>query len=373
MALKSKLFTPIFHGDHKHAVGLAMADSSLELVNLVEEKHGLGIDYFKRISLGTETVVRGYIRKSDEFVQAVTSLVADLRREKQAVTVATALPDYQVFTRVMKFAPDQYNKDTVIEDIRREVRLALPLDLDEVIIRALRNDVADGSKEILIFVTHKSLISNWVENFTKAGISLAVIEMESLSLIRSLIKECPLESSIFIADLGGSSSDLSIVDCDGIKLSASVSVGGKRYTQIIARELQLSTDEAEKQKCSIGLTGAGHSPVSLVLEREVKLLADKINDEIRFYEQGNKPVAKIIVVGGTAAMPGLFEFLSKTCGRPCELGHPWVNIESKIVDSFSLARKHLPVNQEYFYGSATGLAMRGLNRGNLRAGINFLE
>jgi type IV pilus assembly protein PilM len=357
----------------RHAYGLSIADSSLELVSIVEEGQELAINHFSRVLLEPEVIVRGYIRKGEKFLQSMTDLTKDLHDKEKDIVIVAAVPDYQVFTRCIEMSKGTFDKNTYKDDIKVEMSKSLPLEFSEVVLRNTIHTVKDGAKEIMVYATHRSLIDNWVENFAKAKMTLAVVEMSAHGLIRSLIKECPQDTSYCIIDLGGSSTDICISDYHGLRLSASIASGGKQLTQIIAREMKLSTDEAEKQKCTVGLKGKADSLITPIIQRELKPVVDKINQEISYYEKNNPQVKKILLVGGTSAMPGLAMHVSQYCKKEAEIGHPWINVKSEIVSSFALTAKKLPVDDEHHYAGATGTALRGLDKENIKKGIDFLS
>ncbi|MBI4090820.1 MAG: pilus assembly protein PilM [Candidatus Komeilibacteria bacterium] len=372
-SIQRALRSPLRRSKAHHAFGLAVADSSLELVNVVLDKEKLAVNYFARVPLESGVIERGYIRKFDAFQAAINELFSPTDGKEKNRTVVSAFPDYQVFTRLLKIDRADFDKKGLDAFVLGEMSKSLPVELNEVTIRTLTHEASENTIEVMIFAAYNSLIQNWVKNFQQAGLNITGIEMESLALIRSLIKECPINVAYFIADLGGSSSDLTIVDCYGIKLSASIASGGKYLTKRVAEELQLTLDDAETQKRQIGLTEQGHSTVALVLAKGLQEIVDKINKEISYYEHSGKHIEKIFLAGGTSGMPGIVEYFSKQCGRSAERGHPWTDFESDIVGSFKLSTKNLPKDQEHFYAGATGLALKGLNRGHLKKGINFLE
>ncbi len=369
--LSSVFSLPLFRGHPRHAYGLAISDSSLELVNMVLEKNKVAIDFFHRIVLDPGIIARGYIRKSEKFAAAIKDLTKNIPQPTDRLIAVSAIPDYQVFTRLLNF-PSAIDKETFPDVVQTEISKSLPVELNEIVIQTMTYELKEKGRRVMVFATYRSLINNWISNLEKCGIQLAVLEMASLSLIRSVIQECPIDVSYFLVDIGASSTDLAIFDCHGIQLSASMAIGGRHFTDVIAQNLKIDTTQAEEQKCTIGLSGTGHSMVSPLLEKELQPIAEKVNREISFFEKDGPKVTKIFLAGGTSAMPGIVAYFKRVCNRDVEQGHPWVEVESEVVTSFALARKKLPKNQEHYYTAATGLALRGLNRGKLKQGINFL-
>ena len=366
------MFTsPLFRHHPDHAYGLAISDTSLELVNMANVKSKLALVFFSRVMLESGIIERGYIRKFDAFARAVKDLTKNLD-QGDSLTVVSALPDYQVFTRLLSFGDAEYDGDTIDTEIKTIMSKSLPLDFTEVVIRNNVYEAREGKREIMAYATHRSLIENWEKTLKKSNIRMAALEMTSQAMIRSLIRECPVGVSYVLVDIGASSSDICIFDCHGVKLSASMATGGRHFTETIAQAMQLDFAKAEEQKCSVGLKGTGNSMVTPILLKELEPIAQKIVKEIEYFERTGQKVKKIILAGGSSSMAGIVPYFQEHCKRETEQGHPWIGVQSEIISSFALSSKKLPENQEHLFTAATGLALRGLNKGKIKSGINFL-
>ena len=112
--------------------------------------------------------------------------------------------------------------------------------------------------------------------------------------------------------------------------------GGYNFTRDIMRKRQLEWAEAEHHKLEFGL---GDNPavenvqtVSM-LDITEKPTEDSIVDEVRrslrFYvkEAGNSDFRKIYLMGGTAKLKGLKEFIEEKVAIPTEIFMPFINVE----------------------------------------------
>src|SRR5438105_4134064 len=88
----------------------------------------------------------------------------------------------------------------------------------------------DGSNGIV----QTAIIDNYVKVFELAGLEPQALEIESLSLIRSLIEDA---NTNLMIDMGAKTTSLNLVDGGYLRLSKSLNVGGDTMTNSIAQSL----------------------------------------------------------------------------------------------------------------------------------------
>src|SRR3990167_1884069 len=85
-----------------HAIGIDIADSSLELVNIETLKDGnLAINEHARVTLPSRTIVHGTIRDDRDLDAALTQLFIRAHLDPRGVSVVSALPDSQVLVKAL--------------------------------------------------------------------------------------------------------------------------------------------------------------------------------------------------------------------------------------------------------------------------------
>jgi len=82
-------------------------------------------------------------------------------------------------------------------------------------------------------------------------------------------------------------------------------------------------------------------------------------------------IEKIILAGGSAALPHLPEYLAENLEKPVAIGDPWVKINIDILKKKEYFEKALEVNP-VFYSTVIGSALRGLSKDPAKEGINLL-
>jgi len=147
-----------------------------------------------------------------------------------------------------------------------------------------------------------------------------------------------------------------------LSLSVTVYYAGNYFTQAIAKKLTISEEEANKIKEEAGFE---REPVSSILKECSLTLIKEIKDTLKYYQSrfGNR-VEKIILAGGSALLPGIKEYFQKHFEEKVEIGQPLQNIQktSPLFDS----RKAI------LFANVIGLALRGIEKNFIDAGINLL-
>ncbi|RLC50227.1 MAG: pilus assembly protein PilM, partial [Candidatus Cloacimonadota bacterium] len=134
---------------------------------------------------------------------------------------------------------------------------------------------------------------------------------------------------------------------------------GFHFTKDIMKRRKCNFEEAEKYKMEFGLKkekeSAGKETSLLSLDISEKTTEEQITQEIkrslRYYvkEAGNSDFRKVLLLGGSAKLKGLPEYLGEQLNIPVEVFNPFVNLEmpEKFKDK-----------KDPQLGLALGLAMR---------------
>jgi Tfp pilus assembly PilM family ATPase len=136
--------------------------------------------------------------------------------------------------------------------------------------------------------------------------------------------------------------------------SRSISTGGEAFTRAIAHTLGLDLAQAEQFKKKFGLTldkleGRVFKAVKPILSN----IVDEASRSMQFFEQQfNSKVDVIVVSGGSAKMPEIGTFLSKTFNVDTHIANPWQNI------SYPVGFQEDILNNAPDYATVIGLVLR---------------
>jgi len=359
-------------------VGLDIGTSSLKLVELLNRHRRIEVAAYAEANLANPLLVPD--TAADEGVQQVANVVTQMLDRAGVATDATvaALPSSIVFSTVLQL-PDLPEKK-MDEAVRFAARDVVPADLSEMFLGWSRIGAAShivapagpsaappppagAAKEkarpaplIPIFMTAapRQIVERYQRVMDLAGLELVALEVETFSLVRSLLAS--EQDSALIVDIGDRATAFHIIDRGTARLSHSIDYGGANITEDIAALQQSDWQAAHEAKVTHGMLETG----SAALRDAITAAYQKINAEaqrlLTLYNQQSRGanIAKTVLIGGGAKLPGLVEWWGKTVRHKVQLGNPWRGLSYPDVLQSRMAELG-PT-----YSVAVGLAQRGL-------------
>jgi len=348
----------------KNVFGLDISDKVLRVVQL--QKKGKEIQL---VSLNEQLVPPGYITEGEiispkRVVDFITNLIQTTRGEKiKTPYVIAAIPERKTFIKLIQMPRTERSK--MAEAIKWESLQHIPLAFDEIYLdwQIIEGAGALNDKmNVLIAAAPRALIDSYTEILENAGLTPIALELESLAIARSIMKESEIleNYSQLIIDLGGSRTNLIIYDLNTVQFTSSIPFSGSYLTEIIAKKLNFSLNDAEKSKIICGLDPKkGKGIIRKTLLPSIEQLTTKAKEVITFYKDhvGHaNECKKIILSGGGAQLKNLDSEISKALNIPVEKADPFVNIKlgSKI--------NFLPKDKGTSFATAIGLSLRGIKQ-----------
>jgi type IV pilus assembly protein PilM len=207
---------------------------------------------------------------------------------------------------------------------------------------------------VLLVAAPTALITRYQFIFSMAGLSIASVETEILSVVRAAVAD-PQAPTSFIMHIGNLSTSFAIVQQGSIIFTYSIPVGGAAIDRAIASDFGFSIAQAEEYKKTYGIEGDNLSgkigkaigPIlsSIVLETK-KALAFYIEKYHNEY-----PIEQLVLSGGTASIPGITSYLAAQSGVVTTVINPF---ELHHIDKVP---KEISENASEF-GTAVGLALK---------------
>lgn len=222
---------------------------------------------------------------------------------------------------------------------------------------ALRaSPVARRVQEVFLTAAPRDIVSRYTEVFDQLGVTLGALEVESFPLARSiLIGE---QRPVLLVDLGDRTTSFSIVEGGYLRLNQAMDLGGSHLTKTIAEKERLPLEVAEERKRQAGMSRRdGDKAASAALKPPLTELIQRGEVLRRLYERKrSRGVARVILIGGGARLPGLPSFWQELTGLPVEVGNPWRNVRCPPV----LTERLRSLGPSF--AVAVGLALRPFER-----------
>ena len=205
--------------------------------------------------------------------------------------------------------------------------------------------------QVLLVAAPKKKIINYEMLIRDAGLSLESIEIESFSLVRSLIGSDP--GNFLIIDIGGRVCNMILTEKGIIKVNRNIDAGGRDITKTIARNMGIDEARAKIIKISkenlFSKNSSIHFPTFEIIINEAKRVL-----EAYYKNEGRKKIDSVILSGGSASMTGIAEYFSEALEIKTIIGNPFGRVQyNKVLD------KKLKESGSRFSVSV-GLALKGV-------------
>ncbi|MCK9379180.1 MAG: pilus assembly protein PilM [Candidatus Moranbacteria bacterium] len=342
-----------------NAFGLDLSDLSVKVVQMEDSGKDLCIRSFgsERIPLGS--VSDGEIIDSKKVVDAIRRAIKKSGPKKiNTKKVICSLPETKAFLRIINIP--KINPDEVREAIKWEIEANIPVALDQVYYdwQALEEKLGtdmENKMSILVVAVSRKTINQFIDVLEAAGLEVIGLEIESVAQSRSLLRKEEQKNTILAVDLGDRRTSISIAH-NGIPcFTSSNPVSGQSLSGVIAKNLNISFDEAEKIKIAKGIGSfVKEDAIFLAVKPVIENLISEIEKSFDFYLAGlrySKTVNQVIICGGGANTRGLVPYLSKRLGKEVKIGSPWITADLK--NKIPIMNKEESVH----YTTAIGLAL----------------
>ncbi len=293
------------------------------------EKDGSNIRF--KSSIIAPTPARGMLSEAsldqEEVAQTVRKMIADAKISARSAHIA--LPDNQVFEKVieMPVLSDKELASAIYWEAEQHIPVPLSsISLDWKVLR--REDTVKASPKMLVLLvgapTHT--IRKYQEVFEYAGIDIASLETEILSVIRTLVVSDTFPTSL-IVNIGSLGTSIAIVQRGTIVLLYAIPLGGTAMNRAIATEFGFTSMQAEEYKKSYGIDENNFGgKIKAAIEPILLSMITEVKKTVSFYSEryrGENSINQIILTGGTARLPGIIPLFVEQLGLETAVANPW--------------------------------------------------
>lgn len=290
----------------------------------------------------------------ETMARAIEKLLDDGKIDTRAANIA--LPENQVYTKVVEM-PALSDKE-LSSAIYWEAEQYIPVPLDKITLdyKVLRRPAPNDPNQqmdVLLVGAPTSLIEKYERILGLAGISVAAIETEILSVIRSVVTVENFPTSL-IVNIGAINTSMAIVRQNILAFTYFVPTGGLAISRAIAADFGFSIQQAEEYKKTYGLSDVSlGGKIGKVTEPIISLIIEETKKAIAFYSKKfpDEQIKQIILSGGTAKLPGINSYFVKNTNIETLSANPW-----KILSTQNLPKDI--IENAPSYTISVGLAIR---------------
>lgn len=316
----------------RNCVGLDIGSSAVKLCVFKSSKKGLQLQAFDTVQLPPETVVDGALMNPGVVVHAIGELLGrnKIRGKETAISVSgnTVI--------IKKITLPLMTQEELEESIQWEAEQYIPFDIKDVFIgfEVLAPRTEQGQMDVVLVAAKKEMINDYVSVCHEAGLEPVVVDVDAFGLQNMYEVNYGYHrgETVVLLDIGANVVTMNVVS-DGITMfTRDLSTGGSDITEEIQRQLNITYQEAETYKMggSPGSRGNEVLPqeVERIIQDKAESMAHEIQRSLDFYAAtaATSKIDKIVVSGGTAAIPSLVRTISRISGVPAELANPFRNV-----------------------------------------------
>jgi type IV pilus assembly protein PilM len=290
-------------------VGLDLGSTSIRAVETGREKDRPIVVNAAHLPLPAGAVVGGVVQDAAAVTAALTQLWATAKFRSRRVVLGVT--NQQAVVREMSVA------NVPAKELKRslpfQVRDVLPIPPERALLDFWPLEDAGGNRTVrgLLIAAPKEAVTVAVQAVEKAGLHVERVDLASFALLRAASR---LDTQVeAIVDIGYKTTTV-IIHADGEPLIVrTIPRGGHDITDAIAKQLDITNDEAETLKCEVGLRPARQQEAAAgVIRDAVRPLISEIRSSFAYLTAGDRQtrVTRLALSGGGGMLPGLDEALA---------------------------------------------------------------
>lgn len=339
------------------SIGLDISDQSIKYVELLKKNNKIVVGTHGSFAIPPGVVLSGKIQDEKRLVE----LLSLFREKENANQVRVSLPEEQVYLFELRIP--KADSDTISNTIELALEDHIPIKASETVFDYALIKENATHLDLQVAAIPSMIAESYVDVFHRAGLIPVSLELEAQSIAR-VITPRDKKITTLVIDFGETRTGISIAEAGLVRFTTTLEIGGYMITKGIEKGLNVSFEEAEKKKRTIGLSKKDkNQELFSILLQNIAVLRDEVNKHYLYWhshkdENGEEhsKIDSVLLVGGNANMPGLDAYLSATLHVPVTIANPWVNIFDLTKDIPSIES-----DKALAYATALGLALGSIN------------
>jgi len=323
-------------------IGVDFGTSAIKVIELSSKQGKIYLENYGIFDLAgiienEKTPAENSVNQSyeDRMKRALRSLMKNMGIKNGSAIVS--VPSYSGLITLLEFP--EMKKDEIEKAIEFEAYKYIPTSVDEVSISweiledkngqteedEKKNLVENKKIEVVLVAAPKKEIIKYEEFLNGTGLKIKAVEIETFSIVRSLIGN--RQGNFIIVDIGLRTTNIILVRNGFVVLSRNIEAGGDDITKSITESFNVSKQRAEaikREKKDI----INDNEVAVVIP-VLELLIGEIKRMMMVFSEKNKKdkIDELVLSGGASLMKGIDIYFSEKLNIKVEQGDPWKNIE----------------------------------------------
>lgn len=269
--------------------------------------------------------------------------------------VVTSVPESQVFTRVVTLP--RMEEAEITGAIQNEAQQYIPMPLERITYdyEVLGESETQANQiDVLLIAVPKTLTQKYFQVLKDANLNPLSLETETIALSRSVLGDST--APVMIVSIGASTTDISIFSRGAVRFTRSVSTGGKTLERALVQAFNLEPGQAAEYVRTYGLEERLGGKVLAAIKPVFDIIVEELKRAQAFFSsRSGRPIGRVVLVGGTANLPGVIVYLADVLGIEVARGNPWQTISVPSGFAREVLEEHAPS-----LAVAAGLALKEL-------------
>lgn len=255
--------------------------------------------------------------------QIRTLLTKNLVGKFDSDYIMVTIPTVNTFSRTLQL-PNKIRND-LANAIDLEVEQYIPVPRSMLgISYEIINQEGDNIN-VSLTAAPTGIINRVIQIVRSVGLEPILIEPSMNSIARLLINTEKGNLNTLIIDMEISYTDIAILD-QVVRVSSSVEVGARHFTQAISTHLDVPPEKAQQLKVLSGFSkGNLQDQLTEALKPQMEKILTEINKIVRYNTDrlDGRPIEQVIVVGNGSNIAGLSDHLTNELQLPVRIANPW--------------------------------------------------
>ncbi len=237
--------------------------------------------------------------------------------------VVASVPESQVFARVISHP--QMGDAEIASSVQNEAQQYVPMPLDQVTFDYELlgpSELEPGKVDILLVAVPKALTNKYLQVLRDANLSLLSLETEMIALARAVVGET--KSTVMVASIGASTTDIAVFSGGALRFTRSIATGGQALERALTQSFNLAPGQAAEYIRTYGLEEKLEGKVMSAIKPVFDIIVEELKrTQVFFSSRSRQPIERLVLVGGTANLPGVLVYLADSLGLEVARGNPW--------------------------------------------------
>ncbi len=332
----------IFKKEKKSALGIDIGSSSIKVVQLEKKGDRAILETYGELSLGPyggASIGQSINLTTEKIISAINDLLSEKEVAITTKVCGMAIPFKASLMSVIQLP--KVGEREMSSMVSIEARKYIPVPISDVTIdwsiipkSEIEEVIPNGAGEnkiktvdVLLVAIHNNIINQYREIVSKTGLDAKFFEIEVFSSMRAVLEG--VSGPVMILDMGASTTKLYIIERGLVQFSHTINRGSQDITANISRILNISIEDAEVMKRSIGM---GKTPEGVDLREAVTVIADNIFSEANrflfdFQKKRNQNIKAVFLTGGGSALRGFRDLASENFKVEVISGNPFEKVK----------------------------------------------